>query len=148
MTFAPGAFTSDEAKAVGLGPEHAALYFAQATEFFAKNEFLPAHAAAVLAASCDNRNAKHWTLLGAVSAQLRMFGFARKMFDEAVARDPNEVAAYVGIGEILIVQQDFSAAQKALQKAVEADKLGQSPASQRARMLLVSRGQWKNGIPS
>ena len=132
---------------LGLAPEHAEKFGKQAAAFYAEGDYAAAAEAAKLATFCNKTIVSNWTLLGASKAHLGQTQDARAAFDQALVIDPNDIPAWVSLGELCIGEKDFSNAAKALQKAVELDKSGTHPAARRARMLLVSRKQWQHGIP-
>jgi tetratricopeptide (TPR) repeat protein len=138
--------THPDAKKLGLKAKDAAKFLRQAVSLYDQQDYVGAVDAARLAVACNNKAAPHWVIFGASFARVGRLEYAKMAFDRALELDPSDIGCWVSLGELQIAQKDFSAAMKALQKAVELDKTGQHPAARRARMLIVSRKQWTTGI--
>jgi RNA polymerase-associated protein CTR9 len=139
--------TDPDAAALGLSAKNAPKFFRQAVSLYSRQDYHAATEAARLAVACNKSVAAHWVIFGACFARLGELDYAKTAFDHALELDANDIGCWVGLGELQIAKKDFSAASKALQKAVELDKTGQHAGAKRARMLLVSRKQWNYGIP-
>lgn len=136
-----------DAQKLGLTPKDADKFFRQAVAFYERQDWGGAVDSIRVAITCNKTIAKYWVLFGASFAHLGMVDYAMMAFNRSLELDPTDISAWVSVGELQIVNKDFSSAQKALQKAVELDKSGDNPSAKRARMLLVARKQWQHGIP-
>ncbi len=135
------------ARKLGFRPEDGAEFKKKAAAFFVANDFSSALDAAKLAAACDPLDQDHWVLIAASHAKLGQLKAAVGALKRSVSVSDDHIPTWVALGEVFISGKNFSAAMKALQKAVELDKLGTHPGARRARMLLVARKQWTHGLP-
>jgi tetratricopeptide (TPR) repeat protein len=138
--------TSKEALRLGMDSKRASKLLGIAQKHYKKGDIDSAYDAAFLAVSCDRSLLDAWLVLGAVCGQHGAFAEAQQCFRNVIEKDANHAGAHTALGEACIAVKDFAAATQALQKVVQLDPAGKNEASLRARMLLVSRGQWKMGL--
>jgi len=143
--FGDGA-TSNDARRLGMDAARAPKLLGMATKAYQRQKLDMAYDAAFLAVSCDRHLLDGWLLLGGICANLEAYAEAQECFRTVLTAQPDHLGAYAALGEVSIALKDFSGATQALQKVVQLDPHGKNEASLRARMLLVSRGQWKLGL--
>ncbi len=138
--------TTRDALRLGLSAASVHRFLAIAQAAYAQADLEAAYDAAFLAVSCDRSQVDAWVMFGAVCAQRGAYTHAQTAFKQALEQHPDHLGALTGLGETSIALKDLSGAAQHLQKVVQLDPSGSKEASLRARMLLVSRHQWKLGL--
>ncbi len=89
-------------------------------------------------ANLDPSEAYYATALGAVSLAEENLDEAKRLFDEAIRLNKDELPAYVNRGEVYLRQGKVAEAAMDFKKAVELDPEGKDPLSHRARLLAAA----------
>lgn len=117
------------APAPGVTPLHRAAAAVEAQRWDEAAE----HARAVTAS--EPKSFEAWVLLGIASARQKNLREAIGCFQRALEQRPNDVQAWVDLGECCLGISDWARAGKALGRAIELDPKSQHPAGRRARAL-------------
>lgn len=88
----------------------------------------------VLATDRDNHAA--WMILGGSVAKQKYFRLAVQCFEHALRLRPNDVDAWVALGESFVSLLDYKGASVALRRALELDPRAEHPAGRRARAIV------------
>jgi predicted Zn-dependent protease len=84
----------------------------------------------------DPRNAYYYRALGAIYWRQGKSQRAIKQFTYAIRVAPKDVTSYINRAEVLVAGQDFAAARKDLQKALQLGTAAERPLLNKARAIM------------
>ena len=88
----------------------------------------------------------YWTALGAVLVRLERYDEARPVLKLACRMNPEDIAAWIGLGECELGLGSVEAAAEAFESALELDPEGQTEAGRRARALVHGLSRFFEGL--